>query len=320
MTTGQVRWGFLGAGFVASLALAPAVRAAKNAQLQVVAARDLQRAQELEPNSCVTSYREVCEADDVDIIYLSLPNGDHLEWVVAALRAGKDVVCEKPLGLSAADVATMTAVAESTGRMLVEAAWNRWHPRTQRISELVGERTGAREVTAAFTFNGVPEGNYRLDPANGGGALYDVGCYAIAAALAVIGADVTVTEANASFGPTGVDLTTSAVLTSTLGSAHVLASFEQPESQVLRVAAPDFLLEVPHPAFTSWREESMLRVVAEGSDRSEAFPECDAYQLMVEAVSSRHGGDDAWVLPLSSSWETARVLDQIRERTAPASH
>ena len=136
----------------------------------------------------------------------------------------------------------------------------------------------------------------------------------------MIGADVEITKATSSFGPTGVDLTTAAALTSALGSAHVLASFEQPESQVLRVTAPDFLLEVPHPAFTSWREESMLRVVADGSDRSEAFPACDAYQLMVEAVSSRHGGDDAWVLPLTTSLETALVLDQIRERTAPPSH
>ena len=316
MTIGSVRWGFLGAGFVASRALAPAVHAAKNAQLQVVAARDGQRAQELEPNRCASSYREVCEADDVDVVYLSLPNDDHLEWVVAALQAGKDVVCEKPLALSAADVAQMTAVAESTGRMLVEAAWNRWHPRTQRIFELVGERPGPREVTAAFTFNGVPEGNYRLDPAKGGGALYDVGCYAVAAALGVIGADVEITGAAANFGQTGVDLTTSALLSSASGTAQVLASFEQAESQILRITATDFLLETTHPAFTSWREESMLRVVADGSDHRETFPACDAYQLMVEAVSGRREGGEEWVLPLATSWEVAQVLDQIRERTA----
>ncbi|HYN75561.1 MAG TPA: Gfo/Idh/MocA family oxidoreductase, partial [Candidatus Limnocylindria bacterium] len=131
-----VRWGFLGAGFVASQALGPAVHAAEGAVLQVVGSRDVSRARALGPARAETSYQAVCDAQDVDVVYVALPNDDHQRWVCAALKAGKHVLCEKPLGLDAADVATMSAAAAAADRMLVEAAWNRWHPRTRRAQIL----------------------------------------------------------------------------------------------------------------------------------------------------------------------------------------
>jgi D-xylose 1-dehydrogenase (NADP+, D-xylono-1,5-lactone-forming) len=312
VTTGApVRWGFLGAGFVASRGVAPAVHAADGAALQVVAARDVDRARSLEPVRAVDSYAAVCTADDVDVVYLSLPNDDHLPWVITALAAGKHVLCEKPLGLDAAQVLEMTAAASRSGALLVEAAWNRWHPRTRRVEALLDAVSGPVDVRAWFTFPGVPDGNYRLDPARGGGALLDVGCYAVAAALAALGDDVTVAGAARTMGPTGVDLTTTATLVSSRGRAEITGSFERPESQGWAVTAPGLELEVPHPAFTSWREPSTLRVVEDGVAREESFDACDAYRLMVEAVSARTTGADAWVLPLTTSLAVARTVDDV---------
>ena len=315
MTSGHpTRWGFLGAGFVASRGVAPVVHEARNAVLQVVAARDVDRAAALEPVRTVTSYAAVCEADDVDVVYLSLPNDSHREWVLAALAAGKHVLCEKPLGLSADEVAEMTDAARAAGCSLVEASWNRWHPRMRRVEELVAGMSGPREVTAWFTFDGVPADNYRLNPARGGGALLDVGCYAVAAALAVLGGDVTVTSAAQHMGPTGVDLTTTAMLRSGLGTAMVTGSFERSESQGLRIEAPRIVVELPHPAFTSWREESSLDIFEYGVRRVEQFDAVDAYLLMVEAMSAHAQGDEsAWVLPLSTSYAVASVLDAITQ-------
>ncbi len=307
----SVRWGFLGAGFVASRAVAPAVSAADGSVLQVVAARDVARAGELGPIRTEASYQAVCEAEDVDVVYLSLPNDAHRAWVITALEAGKHVLCEKPLGCSAADVREMSAAAERTGRLLVEAAWNRWHPRTRRLEALLANSDGPCEAEAWFTFAGVPAGNYRLDPGRGGGALLDVGCYAVAAALMALRDSVQVSEVDRRVGPTGVDLTTSATLTSSLGRARVRASFEMPESQGLRVVAPDLVVEVPHPAYTSWREPSELRVIDAGDERVERFAACDAYQVMIEAVAAQARGDHGWVLPVTTSLAVAEVLDAI---------
>jgi xylose dehydrogenase (NAD/NADP) len=308
-----VRWGFLGAGFVASRGVAPVVHGSSSAVLQRVAARDLARAEALEPVHAVTSYDELCDADDVDVVYISLPNDAHLVWVERALAAGKHVLCEKPLALDAAQVRRMRAAAEASGTLLVEAAWNRWHPRTRRIEQLLAEVGSAVEVSTWFTFPGVPADNYRLDPTRGGGALLDVGCYAIGAALLGLGDGAAVESAEAHVGPTGVDLTTAASLRSPRGTATVRGSFEEPESQGWTVSAPGFALDVPHPAFTSWREPAALRVAIDGDERVEEFDACDAYSLMVDAVSDRAAGGDSWVLPLSTSLAVATVVDAVRE-------
>ena len=314
-----IRWGFLGAGYVASRGMAPAVHAADGAVLQAVGARDATRAAGLEPAGPVGSYAEICARDDVDAVYVSLPNNDHLHWVQVALEAGKHVLCEKPLGMDAAEVAVMRAAADQSGRLLVEAAWNRWHPRTRRLDELVAPITGQREVRAWFTFPGVPADNYRLDPARGGGALLDVGCYAVAASLAALGAGaVDVSGVERHLGPTGVDLTTSAILTHPNGSARITASFERPEAQGLIIETPGLTVEFGGQAFTTWREPCTLRVVQDGDAREEQFAACDPYQLMVEAVSARIRGEDAWVLPLDTSEAVAATLDAIAA-TAPAS-
>ncbi len=312
----DVRWGFLGAGFIASRGIAPVVHQAGNAVLQVVGARDVARARSLEPVRAVATYDEVIAADDVDAVYISLPNSDHLPWVVAALDAGKHVLCEKPLALDAEQVADMAAASQRNGVHLVEASWNRWHPRTRRTEDLVSQVTGELDIRTWFTFSGVPDDNYRLDPSRGGGALLDVGVYAIAAAMVALGHDVTVVDATRDLGASGVDLTTTATLSSGRGRASVLGSFVQPESQGWTMTAPGLTVELPHPAFTSWREASSLRVVEDGIERDESFEPCDAYGLMVEAVSARILGEEAWVLPLSTSLAVAGVVDEVARLSA----
>jgi xylose dehydrogenase (NAD/NADP) len=314
-----VRWGFLGAGFIASKAVAPALHAAEGAVLQVAGARAADRALALGPVRASTSYEEVCEADDVDAVYVCLPNHDHLPWVSRALAAGKHVLCEKPLGLDPGEVAQMVEASERSGRLLVEAAWNRWHPRTARLLELLPGLPAPRDASAWFTFPGDLEGNYRLDPDRGGGALLDVGCYAVGLALEGVGpGQVSVTEVAQRVGPTGVDLSTSALLAGEYGSARVRCSFVEQESQGFQVAAPGVSLELGGPAFTSWHEPSTLRIVEEGHERVEQFAACDPYQLMLEAVSARIRGRDAWVLPLTTSVAVAAAVDAIARAAAPS--
>ena len=116
-----VRWGFIGAGYVASRAMAPAVHAANGAILHAVASRDAKRSAQLEPVVVHQSYRTLIDDPNVDAVYISLTNVQHKEWVVAALEAGKHVLCEKPLAMNGEEVRTMQAVAERHQRLLVEA-------------------------------------------------------------------------------------------------------------------------------------------------------------------------------------------------------
>jgi xylose dehydrogenase (NAD/NADP) len=286
-----VRWGFIGAGFVATQALAPAVHAGSLAVLQAAAAREQRRADALEPvGFSSTDYRHVLNHEDVDVVYISLTNDVHLEWILEALDSGKHVVCEKPLTLNAGQAQAAFDAARAADRLLVEAAWTQWHPRTRRLDGLIGEGTlgGIRQITAEFTFEGVPPGNYRRDAARGGGALLDVG--------------------------------TRAVLVSDGGAeAHVLASFLDPEHQALRLLTESAQVTLSAPAFTSWRQPCSLELQEGGRVWSETFATCDAYEVMVNDVSRRILGDpDSFVVGAEETLRCLRVMDLIDSAVHPS--
>lgn len=317
-----VRWGFLGAGFVASRAMAGAVHAAPGAELHAAAARDPERAAALGAARVHRCYTDLVADPDVDAVYISLANDAHLTWTLAALAAGKHVLCEKPLALTAAEVDTMAAAAAAAERLVVEASWYRWHPRTRRAEELLAAAAigPLRHISAGFTFTGVPDGNYRLDAAMGGGAAYDVGHYAASAVVwAGDAAGVEWTGAQVSArtrpGVTGVDLRSDVVVELADGvRAELVASFADPPRQWLRLRGEAGELDLEPPAFTAWQAPATLAVGDAASTRREEFPALDAYQLMVTEVSAAlaAGGLGGWIVPLRQSRATAALLDAAR--------
>jgi predicted dehydrogenase len=309
----NTRWGFLGAGFVASRAMGPAVHQARGAQLHAVASRDEIRSRVLEPKVIHAHYEDVLNDDHVDAVYISLANHQHLEWVTRALQAGKHVLCEKPLGICASDVDNMYEVARTEGRHLVEATWLRWHPRFQRVVELA--TTGAlgevQHIESSFTSQSDMTENYRLHPEMGGGALLDVGCYQAHVWTAVCGDDLEVSVQNVErqIGPTGIDLTTHVdVNLNSYATATAVSSFVMPASQTLEIRGSDSSVRmVQGEAFTSWRERSSLQI----GDVEESFDEVDAFVEMVENVSAYFSDGSGWVFPWEHTARVAEILDTI---------
>ena len=231
-----VNWGFLGAGFVASRGLAPAVHASRGANLYAVASRDEERSATLEPERVHATYDELLADERVDAVYISLSNSQHLEWVTKSLEAGKHVLCEKPLGLNATETEAMFDCASRRDRLLIEAVWGRWHPRYARMVEVVasGAIGNIEHIETAFTFTSEMTDNYRLNPAMGGGALLDVGCYQAHAwvALTTGATDLEISELSRVIGPTGIDLTTDvSVRINKSITAHAVSSFALPSQQ-----------------------------------------------------------------------------------------
>lgn len=309
-----VRWGFIGAGYVASRAMAPAVHATPGAQLYAVASRDAQRSAELEPTVVHESYRALLEDSNVDAVYISLTNVQHREWVLAALDAGKHVLCEKPLALNAAEVREMMTAAERNQRMLVEAVWTRWQPRMRRMAEIVqrGDLGNVQKISSAFTFKGDLTGNYRSDPNMGGGALLDVGCYQAHLWLTLLGEaiDCDIENVETTIGATGIDLTT---LVRARLNGHIVAdslsSFDLPPEQRIEVVGSQVTMRTgAGEAFTLWKQEATLLV----GDTVETFAPDDAFALMVEDVSAAIRGQNSTVFTAESSHRVAQILDDIR--------
>ena len=313
-----VNWGFLGAGYVASRGLAPAVHASRGAHLYAVASRDEQRSATLEPERIHATYDSLLADERVDAVYISLSNSQHREWVTKSLEAGKHVLCEKPLGLNSQETEEMFAIASRNGRLLVEAVWGRWHPRFARMVEVVssGAIGKIEHIETVFTFTSEMTNNYRLNPLMGGGALLDVGCYQAHAwvALANGAIDLEIEDLSRVIGPTGVDLTTDvSVRIDGAITAHAVSSFALPSQQQFIVQGSRGSMRTGvGESFTTWNEASSLYI----NDVVEEFDVANAFVEMVENVSCVIEGEKGWVVPSADSIRVAHILDCIAQQKA----
>ncbi|MGW2248919.1 Gfo/Idh/MocA family protein [Kitasatospora sp. NPDC001660] len=315
----MANWGFLGAGSIAASSLAPAVHAADGPRLHAVAATDARRARTLAPARVYTRYEDLLDDPAVDIVYVALHNSAHRPWVERALRAGKHVLCEKPLGLTAAEVSAMTATARAAGRLLVEAAWNRWHPRTRDLEDLITRGAIGTVHTVAARFDGLAPapGNYRLDIALGGGALYDVGYYAVSAALAAFGwrAPTVVRAEQEHWRPGSADSVTRFLLEFRgRGTAEVGCSLVGGMSETFTTTGTGGSITLTPPAFCAGSAPTTLTTT--GGDRRH-YPAQDPYRLMVESVdAAAHGDTTAHLVPIAQSLLIATTLDGVRSHLA----
>jgi predicted dehydrogenase len=216
--------------------------------------------------------------------------------------------------MDSSEVELMVKAARGNDRLLVEAVWSRWHPRMARMIDYVkaGNIGKLLSIESSFTFPASIDGNYRLSPAMGGGALFDVGVYPLHAMAALVGdnAQMEIEGCDVTMGPTAIDLTSSWQMRFA-GSitAQGVASFELPENQSLIVYGEKESVElVGKEAFTSWNSPSQLRL----GDNFEEFEAVDPYQLMIENFGKRMQGQESWVLPLETSVFVQRALDQLR--------
>ena len=311
----MLRWGFIGAGNIATRALAPAVHNSSNSCLYAVASRDTNRSQALSPTQVHASYSDLIADADVDAVYISLANHQHAEWSIKALQAGKHVLCEKPLASTHAEATLMADAARISGKVLVEAVWTRWHPRFIRAVELVksGDVGHVVHIDSCFTFNADVSANYRSEPGMGGGALLDVGLYQIHLwrALCDTAFDIEITSVKQKMSPTGVDLTTEIVATSSQGAElHALSSFEMASRQQISIRTSASSIHFAHSqAFSSWKERSTLAI----GDHIEEFEAVDAYGLMVDGFTAHTLGQDGWILPIQESLDVSRLLGEVKK-------
>jgi predicted dehydrogenase len=205
-----VRWGLLSTARINDRILAGAA-GSESEQVVAVGSRDARRAEDYAREKGLErahgSYEALLADAEVDAVYVSLPNAEHVPWTVRALEAGKHVLCEKPLTRHPAQAEEAFDAAERTGRVLSEAFMWRHHPQTARLAALVRERAVGelRLVRATFAFALARAGDVRLDVALDGGSLMDVGCYCVSALRLLAGEPERVTGERV-LGPGGVDV------------------------------------------------------------------------------------------------------------------
>lgn len=316
--SGPVRWGILGTANIAVRSFLPGLRAAGGGTAVAVAGRDLSRAEEFAARNGVgrgvRGYEAVVEDPEIDAIYIPLPNALHAEWTIAALEAGKAVLCEKPLCLTTEEAEKVTAVARRSARPLWEAFVFPYHPQTARLRDLLAEGVVGelREVWSSFTFQIGGTGNIRLDAALGGGALYDVGCYPVRLAQFLFGRDAVAGHGVAVRSEAGVDIETAGVLEFAPGRLLLSCSFDLPHTTYTRLVgtAGEIRLTNPfHPQPSDvtevWREGSLVARHEAGEGTAFSWGIRHIHEVLRGEAEPRHTAVD-------DSLGTARALDMLR--------
>jgi predicted dehydrogenase len=183
--TERLRWGVLGAARIATTKVIPAIQRARACEVTAIASRDATRASEaarlLGIPKAYASYEALLDDPDIDVVYNPLPNHLHVPWTAAAAEAGKHVLCEKPIALSAAEARQLLAVRNRSGVYVQEAFMVRTHPQWVKAREIVrsGRLGEIRSISGYFSFYNDDPTNIRNVAAFGGGALMDIGCYLV---------------------------------------------------------------------------------------------------------------------------------------------
>jgi D-xylose 1-dehydrogenase (NADP+, D-xylono-1,5-lactone-forming) len=287
-----IRWGVLSVANIGVKRVIPAILASASEKLVAVASRDIMRAREkfahLPDLRLYGDYESLLNDPEIDAIYNPLPNSLHAEWTIKALEAGKHVLCEKPMAVTAEQGQMMVEAAQTSGKLLMEAFMYRFHPQTVWALEQVHEgRIGnVKLVRASFSFNiMVPPHphNIRLQAALAGGSLMDVGCYPINFCRAVYGhAPIAVAGRVFAQDEGEVEITTSAVLDFGAGRFGLIdSSFALPTRQVAEVIGDEGSITIPLP-FTPPVVDTEVVLSIEGQTIHQRITAIDHYRLEVE--------------------------------------
>ena len=307
MTT--IKWGILSTARHAENTWLPQAHKAPSGKVVAVASRDLNRAQQFAQENNIPhsfgSYEAMLADDNVDAVYIPLPNSMHKEWAIKTAQAGKHVMCEKPLGINAAEAEDIVAAFEGSNLKFTEAFQWRHGPQAQHLREIVrsGELGDLRFIDAGFSFFLDRDSNIRRNPELGGGALYDVGCYTITAARFITEAEPLAVTAQIHWGHTGVDELTVATLEFPNNVlAHINCSLMLPLRRYYEAVCRDGSVIVER----AYNPNGMENVVVQrGSDRevtkTHTLGTDNEYLLLVEDFNRAilddrdplYGGDDA---------------------------
>jgi len=213
----RVKWGVLGTANIARWCTIPGMKQAQSCELYAIAGRKKEKAcafaEEFGFEKACGSYEELLADPEVEAVYIPLPNDIHLKWVKAALKAGKHVLCEKPLALNATEAKEMYKTAAECGRYLMEAYAYLHSPYVESLkndikSGIIGD---VDYIETAFITQGYEE-DFRLHKEFGGGAMYDLGCYCTTMILSLIDSDPVLVKAVGEMSDLGVDHNTAGII------------------------------------------------------------------------------------------------------------
>lgn len=320
----QVRWGVLGCASIAIEKVIPSFAHVADAEVVAIASRSQAKAAETATALGIPrahgSYEALLADPDVDAVYIPLPNHLHAEWTIRAARAGKHVLCEKPLAPDRATAETMVAAAAEAGVLLMEAFMYRLHPTWVTAKRMVddGEIGELRAIQSVFTFHGDDPTSIHNVAAYAGGSLYDIGCYPINVSRWFFDAEPDRILAQVARHPDwGVDVTVSAVLGFGDRQASFVCSTLIEDSQRVELLGSAGRIVIPIPFNIPLDRPTTITHFAGGNPPEEPgtrvieFETRDQYAIEIEQFSAAVRAGGPVPIPPEDAYGTLDVITTI---------
>lgn len=316
----KVRWGIIGAAKIAVRKVIPALQKSKYSQVVAIASRDLDRAQtvarQLGLARAYGSYEALLADPDIDAVYIPLPNHLHVPWSIRALAAGKHVLCEKPIALSAAEAESLV---EAAGRhpnlKVMEAFMYRHHPQWQKALALVqaGQIGALRTIQSFFSYYNVEPENVRNQTDIGGGGLMDIGCYSISLSRFLFESEPIRVCGLMEYDPVfQVDRLSSGMLQFAGGTATFTCATQLFYYQRVHILGTEGRIDLPIP-FNAPPDAPSKIFLHHGSETQEiAFDICDQFQIQGDLFSRAILNNLSVPTPLTDAVANMKVIDAIR--------
>lgn len=319
----KVRWGILSTAKIALTKVIPAMQRSASCEITAIASQDLSKAKDAAikfqiPNA-YGSYEELLADKSVEVVYNPLPNHLHVPWTVKAAEAGKHVLCEKPIALSASEARTLIGVRNRTGVRIQEAFMVRTHPQWVETLTLIRDgRIGSlKAITGFFSYNNPDPMNIRNKLELGGGALMDIGCYPISISRFFYETEprrvLGLIERDKEFG---IDSLTTVVLHFPNGHSTFTCSTRLAPYQRMIFFGTEGRIEVLIP-FNAPKDQRTRILVDDGKDLSGAnaetieFPVCDQYTIQASLFSQAIRDNQEQVIPLEDAIRNMVVIDAV---------
>ena len=323
MTIPRTRWGVLGASKFAINKCVPGIQASVLCDVSAIASRDLEKAEDaadkLDIASSYGSYEELLADPTIDVIYIPLPNHLHVPWAIAAAKAGKHVLCEKPLAMTVEEVQSLIAARDAAGVVVGEAFMVRTHPQWLRARDLAASgRIGElRAATGFFSYTNVDPLNIRNRADAGGGAIWDIGCYPVTTARLVFGTEPRRVAAAIVRDPEfGTDRLSSFILEFPQGHAIFTCSTQLVPYQRMQFMGTKGRIEMEIP-FNAPPDRPTRLLVDDSGElfgsgiSTETFDIGDQYTWQADAFARAVLGEGPVPVPLEDSLKQVAVLTAI---------
>jgi predicted dehydrogenase len=320
MTTRKLNWGVLGAAKIGIQKVIPAMQAGQYCSVVALASRDAAKgnaaAKQLNIAKVCASYEELLADAAVEAVYIPLPNHLHVPWAIKALQAGKHVLCEKPIGLTARQAEELVAAARQHPRLkIMEAFMYRFHPQWQMARRLTteGKIGQLRTVHSFFSYMNVDPKNIRNNAEMGGGGLMDIGCYCVSLSRFLFETEPVRIMAAADYDPNfQTDRLTSGLLEFPNGIATFTCSTQLAPYQRVNIFGTEGRIEIEIP-FNAPPDQPCRMWHQQGKETKEIkFDVCNQYTLMADAFSLAVLEDRPVPVPLEDAVANMRVIEASR--------